>query len=622
MASKQIRKYKCPFCNDRYTREDLVSHIDEKHHYDIPENFTPFRYVFNYVNKKPLSYHGKCTECGGPTDWDENKGRYNRQCNKQACHDSYVKKFEDNMMKTRGVTRISATEEGLEKMLANRKISGEYTFKNGKKKKYVGSYELKALEFMDKVLNMNPDDILSPGPILEYSYNGNTHIYITDFYYQPYNLVIEVKDGGNNPNKRNMAEYRAKQIAKEKYIIKHTNYNYLRLTNNDMSQLIAVFTNLKMQMVENTGERVIHVNEELELNAELALNEEVVADSKISPDDIGSVYFVYGKNKVANACVKIKGFKTPFRAKSTLIPIKNINGDIHVFCKLNDEGNINIFPGGGWNPNEDPEDAAARETQEEAKLNIKDIKYCGELYQYSDNIAKCVKENIPEDQWWGGYYSKIYVGVFKSKYTGKIDAVDRNPWMLSGKWEKYDDIKDSIHESYRKAIDKYIRYYMKKTINEMMSCINTFPVVGLKDSDAYITMNLQNNVFSDNIAVTDGKMNSVFTINDDGIFEKLSLDDSKKIKECSIFYRIGTKEDISEKIKPLLGQSITNEALYETLTGIKLYDYDQINFNLESTDISIYEKLDIEALESYILGRENLDTILESIDEVKKYGRI
>jgi hypothetical protein len=59
MASKQIRKYKCPFCNDRYTREDLVSHIDEKHHYDIPENFTPFRYVFNYVNKKPLSYHGK-----------------------------------------------------------------------------------------------------------------------------------------------------------------------------------------------------------------------------------------------------------------------------------------------------------------------------------------------------------------------------------------------------------------------------------------------------------------------------------------------------------------------------------------------------------------------------------
>ena len=43
-------------------------------------------------------------------------------------------------------------EEGLKKMLENRKISGVYTFKDGEKKKYCGSYELKALEFMDKVL--------------------------------------------------------------------------------------------------------------------------------------------------------------------------------------------------------------------------------------------------------------------------------------------------------------------------------------------------------------------------------------------------------------------------------------------------------------------------------------
>ena len=227
----------------------------------IPEGFTPFRLVFNYVNKKPLSYHGKCTECGGPTPWDENKGRYDRQCEKKACKESYVKKFEENMMRTRGVTRISATEEGQKQMLANRKISGTYVMSDGAKKTYTGSYELKGLEFMDKVMHIKSSDILCPGPILEYSFEGKTHIYITDFYYQPYNLIIEVKDGGDNPNKRNMPEYRAKQIAKEQFIIKHTNYNYLRLTNNDFSQLLAVFANLKMQMVENTGERVIHVNE-------------------------------------------------------------------------------------------------------------------------------------------------------------------------------------------------------------------------------------------------------------------------------------------------------------------------------------------------------------------------
>ena len=253
--------YKCPYCENRYTRQDLVTHIDEEHEYEIPEGFSAFRLVFNYVNRKPLSYHGKCTECSASTPWDENKGRYDRQCGKKACHDSYVKKFEENMMKTRGVTRISSTEEGQKKMLAARKISGTYKFRDGVEKTYCGSYERKALEFMDKVLEIKSSDILTPGPILEYQHQGKTHIYITDFYYQPYNLIIEVKDGGDNPNRRNMPEYRQKQIEKEQYIIKYTNYNYLRLTNNDLQQLMSTFVLLKLQMVENTGERVIQVNE-------------------------------------------------------------------------------------------------------------------------------------------------------------------------------------------------------------------------------------------------------------------------------------------------------------------------------------------------------------------------
>lgn len=262
--AKRIIYHKCPFCDDRYTRVDLVNHIDDNHEDMLPKDFTPFRYVFNYVNKKPVSYHGKCTECGGPTPWDENKGRYDRQCEKKSCRESYVKKFEENMMKTRGVTRITATEEGQLKMLANRKISGTYVFADGGKRTYCGSYEKNALEFMDKCLNIKSDDILTPGPILEYSFEGKTKIYITDFFYQPYNLIIEVKDGGDNPNKRNMPEYRAKQIAKEQFIIKHTNFNYLRLTNNNLSQLLSVFMDLKLQMVENTGERVIHVNESVD----------------------------------------------------------------------------------------------------------------------------------------------------------------------------------------------------------------------------------------------------------------------------------------------------------------------------------------------------------------------
>ena len=85
MASKRIIRYKCPYCDKRFERRDLVAHVEQKHEDMIPENYTALRLVFNYVNKKPLDYNGKCTECGGPTQWDENKGRYDRQCQKKAC---------------------------------------------------------------------------------------------------------------------------------------------------------------------------------------------------------------------------------------------------------------------------------------------------------------------------------------------------------------------------------------------------------------------------------------------------------------------------------------------------------------------------------------------------------
>ena len=260
----RIIRYKCPFCDKRMERDKLVSHVGKEHEDLLPEGFSPLRYVFHYVNKRPLDYHGICTECKSTTPWDENTGRYKRQCGKESCRKQFVKKFEDNMVRTVGVSRISATEEGLKKLLAGRKISGKYKFKNGVEKEYCGSYEKKALEFMDTVLDIDPDDIMSPGPTLKYELDGKTRYYITDFYYQPYNLIIEVKDGGDNPNTKDaMREVRRKSLAKEKFVIEKTDYNYLRLTNNDFSQLLSVFMDLKLQLVDGSNDRVVHVNESM-----------------------------------------------------------------------------------------------------------------------------------------------------------------------------------------------------------------------------------------------------------------------------------------------------------------------------------------------------------------------
>ena len=207
--------YKCQFCSFHGTKEKLVSHVESKHPEMIPEGFTAGRTVFNYINHKD---HGVCVVC-------------KRQ----------------------------------EKMLKNRRISGKYRFTDGGYCTYTGKYELKTLEFLDKVLGYTSNEILTPGPIVEYEYQGKKLNWILDILIIPYNLVIDVKDGGDNPNNREMKSYREKQIAKESDIKKLGEFNYLRLTNNNFEQLIHILAELKMQMIDSTyedGKTIIRVHEE------------------------------------------------------------------------------------------------------------------------------------------------------------------------------------------------------------------------------------------------------------------------------------------------------------------------------------------------------------------------
>jgi len=260
------RKYTCPYCEKKRTRDQLPGHLERNHLDSLPEGFTPLRMTFHIVNHKPLDYTRPCRICGGPTQWDEHKGRYNFLCEKKSCHDAWVKKMKETMGDKMGSNRPTATKEGLAKMLAARKISGTYKFQDGGEHSYVGDYEKETLKFMDQVMYIKSEDITTPGPFLEYQYEGKTHYYIPDMYYIPYNLIIEVKDGGKNPNNNKaMAEVRRRSIAKEKFIIENTDYNYLKLTDKDFSQLLSVFADLKMHLIDNDSSRVIHVNENTDI---------------------------------------------------------------------------------------------------------------------------------------------------------------------------------------------------------------------------------------------------------------------------------------------------------------------------------------------------------------------
>ena len=287
------KKYKCPYCEGRFTRAKLHIHIQEKHEDLIPEGYTALRVAFNTINNKT---EGHCIMCGNVTDWNEDKGRYERLCNDPKCHEAYKKMVAERTKKKYGTERLQTDPEYAEyvqrKALAGRKMHGEYTFADGGKIEYFGSYERKFLQFMDQVMHCESEDILAPAPSIKYQYEGKTHLYIPDFYYIPYNLIIEIKDGGSNPNNHphRTGEDELKLRAKEEAIRQLNEFSYVRVVNNDFSQVVSIMAVLKYNMAHRYKDPVVKVNESTLLEIASTIDKNFKPKNKIELSSLKRVH--------------------------------------------------------------------------------------------------------------------------------------------------------------------------------------------------------------------------------------------------------------------------------------------------------------------------------------------
>ena len=257
------KKYKCPYCIERFERKKLPIHIQNKHEEMIPEGYTALRIAFNTINNKTTGY---CIICRKESDWNENKGRYERLCNNPQCHAKYKQMVAERNKSKYGTERLQTdaryAAEVQKKALAGRKISGVYKFTDGGQISYVGSYEKQLLEFMDTVMHCKSEDIAAPGPSIEYYLNGEKHLYLPDFFYVPYQLLIEIKDGGDNPNNHpHRIEEEKKNKAKEEAVKRLDRYSYVRVVNNDFSQLLTVMAMIKYNMIDNDSNPIIMSHE-------------------------------------------------------------------------------------------------------------------------------------------------------------------------------------------------------------------------------------------------------------------------------------------------------------------------------------------------------------------------
>ena len=281
---------KCPICGkNKSNKKDLLEHIETSHKDEIPSNMTTAQYVYSLNHGRA---YGICRVCGKPTPWNEKTGKPKQICGSDICKKKVSKEFEENLK-----AKYNKTREGMlndperqQQMLANRKISGTYKWSDHKHLfTYTGSYEKYALEWLDTIMDMDPETIQMPGPIVQYTFEGKLHYWITDMYLSDYNLVIEIKDGNATGNKNThpgFSHNRDLEKAKDEYMKSQNQYNYIKLTNKNMMQLVKTLSQIRLNNIfsveNNKVEPIIDINEsiiyDVNLMSDNVLNEAIIVE--------------------------------------------------------------------------------------------------------------------------------------------------------------------------------------------------------------------------------------------------------------------------------------------------------------------------------------------------------
>ncbi len=98
---------------------------------------------------------------------------------------------------------------------------------------------------------------------------------------------------------------------------------------------------------------------------------------------IESLRYAEGKNGTYNGIICVKGIKDQLRYRSELLILQ----DGKIFLNKKEKSSYGLkytLPGGGIDPGEDPRDSALRESQEEARINVANVKYAGSYVNFQN----------------------------------------------------------------------------------------------------------------------------------------------------------------------------------------------------------------------------------------------
>lgn len=246
----RTKKMKCPFC-DKIAQDSqhLITHLERKHIEEIPSTMKVAQYVYFLKTGKE---NGRCVICGKPTGWNESTGKYKRFCENPICKEKYRETFKNRMINRYGKTTLLNDPNQQKIMLANRSISGEYTWSDHIHKfQYTGTYELDFLRFLDECLDMDPDDLFAPSPhTYYYMHSGERHFYIPDFFIPSLNLELEIKTHENMHHKIQAVDA-VKERLKDQVMQGNKNtFDYLKIVDKNYMSLLNYFQKAKERSLE------------------------------------------------------------------------------------------------------------------------------------------------------------------------------------------------------------------------------------------------------------------------------------------------------------------------------------------------------------------------------------
>ena len=160
----------------------------------------------------------------------------------------------------------------------------------------------------------------------------------------------------------------------------------------------------------------------------------------------------YGDNGCWNSILVFDNDKNIYRGRVETLVIKD---NEYVYLKFlpkesqNDKRKYTV-PGGSFEKDIPNDKQAIAECEEEARLKIKNIQPTGITYKDIKSPPKWAINKQPIN--WNGNYTEVYVGIYDGKFTGHIDKVDEDKFMITGKFYKIDEIYRYLRKEHKDAL--------------------------------------------------------------------------------------------------------------------------------------------------------------------------